>query len=312
MKVVKSVQEYNSNKQSIVTIGTFDGIHLGHQKILKNLVKESKKYNLESLVLTFENHPRKILDKDFQLKLLTTNKEKIEILEKIGIESIIFQTFDKEFSELPGKDFVKKILVDQLNIKKIIIGYDHRFGKGRQCGIDDLIQFGKEFDFEVEQISAEEVDENKVSSTKIRNAISNGDIITANKYLGYEYSFSGKVIKGKQLGRTIGFPTANIMIAEVEKIIPKKGVYVVEGSWDGNKYQGMMNIGVKPTVDGHTLSVEVNFFDLDQDLYDKIVTIHLRKFIREEKKFESLDYLKLQIQNDKVFAINYFNSVSNN
>lgn len=312
MKVVKSVQEYNSNKQSIVTIGTFDGIHLGHQKILKNLVKESKKYNLESLVLTFENHPRTILDKDFQLKLLTTNKEKIEILEKIGIESIIFQTFDKEFSELSGKDFVKKILVDQLNIKKIIIGYDHRFGKGRQCGIDDLIQFGKEFDFEVEQISAEEVDENKVSSTKIRNAISNGDIITANKYLGYEYSFSGKVIKGKQLGRTIGFPTANIMIAEVEKIIPKKGVYVVEGSWDGNKYQGMMNIGVKPTVDGHTLSVEVNFFDLDQDLYDKIVTIHLRKFIREEKKFESLDYLKLQIQNDKVFAINYFNSVSNN
>lgn len=312
MKVVKSVQEYNSSKQSIVTIGTFDGIHLGHQKILKDLVKESKKYNLESLVLTFENHPRTILDKDFQLKLLTTNKEKIEILEKIGIESIIFQTFDKEFSELSGKDFVKKILVDQLNIKKIIIGYDHRFGKGRQCGIDDLIQFGKEFDFEVEQISAEEVDENKVSSTKIRNAISNGDIITANKYLGYEYSFSGKVIKGKQLGRTIGFPTANIMIAEVEKIIPKKGVYVVEGSWDGNKYQGMMNIGVKPTVDGRTLSVEVNFFDLDQDLYDKIVTIHLRKFIREEKKFESLDYLKLQIQNDKVFAINYFNSVSNN
>ena len=302
MKVFHSISEFSSHKKTVVTLGTFDGVHLGHQKIINRLLNAG----LESVVLTFSQHPRSILHKDSNVKLLNTNEEKIALLEKCGVNNLIIQNFDTEFSELTGEAFVKGILVDQLNIQKIIIGYDHRFGKNRSSDIHDLIYFGKKYHFDVEQISAKEIDEISVSSTKIRNAILEGDITLANDYLGYPYTFSGSVTKGRQLGRTIGFPTANLKINDTRKIIPKNGVYVVNGYWDNNWHQGMMNIGVKPTIDGQNLTIEVHFFDLNQDLYDKQIAIQVLDFLREEVKFDSLDTLKEQLRKDKSSSIYFF------
>jgi riboflavin kinase / FMN adenylyltransferase len=286
----------------VVTLGTFDGVHLGHQKIINRLLNAG----LESVVLTFSQHPRSILHKDSNVKLLNTNEEKIALLEKCGVNNLIIQNFDTAFSELSGEAFVKGILVDQLNIQKIIIGYDHRFGKNRSSDIHDLIYFGKKYHFDVEQISAKEIDEISVSSTKIRNAILEGDMTLANDYLGYPYTFSGLVTKGRQIGRTIGFPTANIKINDTRKILPKNGVYVVNGYWDNNWHQGMMNIGVKPTVDGQNLTIEIHFFDLNQDLYDKEIAIQVLDFLREEVKFDSLDALKEQLSKDKSSSMRFF------
>jgi riboflavin kinase/FMN adenylyltransferase len=230
-----------------------------------------------------------VLHAESNIKLLNTNDEKITLLEKKGIDNLIIHPFDSKFSELTGEEFVKSILVDQLNIKKIIIGYDHRFGKDRGSDIHDLIQFGQKYHFDVEQISAKEIDEISVSSTKIRNAIANGDIKLANQYLGYPYTFTGKVVKGKQLGRTIDFPTANLLIENSQKIIPKNGVYIVDGFWKNTKHHGMMNIGTKPTVDGKNLSVEIHFFDTNEDLYDTNITIAVHEFIRDEVKFNGVE-----------------------
>lgn len=310
MKIFQSIQEFVSNKKTIITIGTFDGVHRGHQKVLGNLVNEARNFNLESLLLTFDVHPRIILEKESAVRLLTTNFEKIKLLEEEGIDNLVIQRFDKKFAELSGRDFVQQVLVEKLNAKKVIIGYDHRFGKNRQCGIGDLKLFGEEFGFDVEQIAAKEIDEIKISSTQIRNAILNGKISVANDYLGYKYFFLGTVIKGKQLGRTIGFPTANIQIDSVQKIVPKYGVYVVTGECEGEVYKGMMNIGVRPTVDGQNLSVEVHFFDFDQDVYGKEFKISILEFVREEKKFDSLEELKNQIAKDKEFSLKYFETIS--
>jgi len=262
--------------------------------------------DLESVLLTFSQHPRTVLQAECNVKLLNTNKEKIALLEKKGLDNLIIHPFDSKFSELTGEEFVKSILVDKLNIQKIIIGYDHRFGKNRASDIHDLIQFGKKYHFDVEQISAEEIDEISISSTKIRNAIAEGNIKLANQYLGYAYVFTGNVIKGQQLGRTIGFPTANIAVESPQKIIPKNGVYIVEGTWNNTTHKGMMNIGIKPTVDGKNLSVEVHFFDVNQDLYDLDVTVSVLDFIRDEIKFNSIDALKEQLEKDKTQTLKYF------
>ncbi|MDI9308720.1 MAG: bifunctional riboflavin kinase/FAD synthetase [Limnohabitans sp.] len=310
MKIFQSIQEFKSDKKTIITIGTFDGVHKGHQKVLSKLINEARECELESLLLTFDVHPRIILEKESEVQLLTTNCEKIKLLEEEGIDNLVIQKFDKQFAELPGRDFVQQVLVEKLNTKKVIIGYDHRFGKNRQCGIEDLILYGEEFGFEVEQISAKEIDEIKISSTRIRNAILEGRIGIANDYLGYHYFFSGVVVKGKQLGRTIGFPTANIQIDSIQKIVPKYGVYVVTGENGGEVYKGMMNIGVRPTVDGQNLSVEVHFFDFDQDVYGKEFKINILEFVREEKKFDSIEELKAQISRDKEFSLNYFETLS--
>jgi riboflavin kinase / FMN adenylyltransferase len=302
LKIFHSISEFASNKKTIVTIGTFDGVHLGHQKIINRLLNS----DLETVVLTFLQHPRSVLHANSHVKLLNTNLEKIELLEKKGIQNLIIHPFDAQFAELTGEEFVKSVLVDQLNIKKIIIGHDHRFGKNRSSDIHDLIYFGKKYHFDVEQISAKEFDEISVSSTKIRNAIQEGNIKIANDYLGYSYTFKGTVIKGKQLGRTIQFPTANIEIDDPKKIIPKNGVYIVTAYWGHKSLQGMMNIGVKPTVDGQNSSIEVHFFDFNQDIYGEVIRISVLEYIRDEKKFDSLEDLKSQLGKDKITSLSFF------
>jgi riboflavin kinase/FMN adenylyltransferase len=290
-----------------VTLGTFDGVHLGHTEILKKLTQNTNKGAFESTVLTFFPHPRIILQGKSDLKLLNTINEKIELLEKIGIDNLIIHPFDGKFAELSADAFVKSILVDQLHVQKIIIGYDHRFGKNRTANIDDLITFGTEYDFEVEQISAQEIDEISISSTKIRTALEKGDIQLANEYLGYQYFLSGTVVKGKQLGRTIGFPTANILLEEDYKLVPQNGVYIVRVEIDGKTIFGMMNIGFNPTVQGKEKTIEVHLFDFDSDIYNCKIQVSIVQRIRSEKKFESVELLKQQLNKDKEFSLHYLN-----
>jgi riboflavin kinase/FMN adenylyltransferase len=305
LNVFPSISEFNSSKKTIVTIGTFDGVHIGHQKIIEKLIQETKKADCESLILTFFPHPRMVLNGSSSIKLLNTINEKSSLLEKMGLDNLVVHPFDKKFSNLSAEEFVKTILVDSFNLKKIIIGYDHRFGNNRSANIDDLISFGKKYDFEVEQISAQEIDSVSVSSTKIRDAITDGNMIIANEFLGYDYILSGKIITGKQLGRTIGFPTANIKIEENYKLIPKNGVYIVKSHLQEKTVFGIMNIGLNPTVNGEDLSIEVHFLDFEADLYNKNITVSVIARIRDEQKFTSIDLLKAQIQEDKNYAISF-------
>lgn len=305
MKIFNSINDFKPTKKTIVTIGTFDGVHIGHQKIIEKLIQNAVDYNCESLILTFFPHPRMVLQENSEIKLLNTIEEKSNLLEKMGLSNLIIHPFDKEFSILTAKEFVKTILVDALNIQKIIIGYDHRFGRNRSANIDDLILYGKQYNFEVEQISAKEINAVSISSTKIRNAILNGHMALANEYLGYTYVLNGTVIKGKQLGRTIGFPTANLKIEEEYKLIPKNGVYIVKSTINKKTVFGILNIGTNPTVNGEKLSIEVHFIDFDGDLYHSNIEISVLESIREEQKFDSIELLKNQIQEDKEAAISY-------
>ena len=309
MKVFSSISEFNSNKKTIVTIGTFDGVHIGHQKIIEKLIQESKSSDSESLILTFFPHPRMVLHETSSIKLLNTINEKSSLLEKMGLDNLVIHPFDKEFSNLSAEEFVKTILVDLFNVQKIIIGYDHRFGKNRAANIENLIEFGEKYGFEVEQISAQEIDSVSVSSTKIRVAITNGNMAVANEFLGYDYLLSGKIIQGKQLGRTIGFPTANLKIKENYKLIPKIGVYIVKSILQEKTVFGIMNIGLNPTVNGEDLSIEVHFLDFDSDIYDTEITVSVIERIRHEQKFTSIDLLKSQIQKDKNYAISYIEKI---
>jgi riboflavin kinase / FMN adenylyltransferase len=249
-----------------------------------------------------------VLNLNSEVKLLNTIDEKTLLLKKLGLQHLIIHPFDEAFANFSAEEFVSKILVKKLNIQKIIIGHDHRFGKNRAANIDDLIIFGQQYNFDVEQISAQEIEEVSVSSTKIREALLDGNIILANNYLGYEYFFSGKVVKGKQLGRTIGFPTANIQVDEEYKLIPKNGVYIVKSSIDDKIHFGMMNIGTRPTVDGKNLTIEVYFFDFEKDIYDTSVTVTILDRIRDEKKFDSFDDLKKQIEKDKQITKEFLKS----
>lgn len=287
----------------MTTIGTFDGVHLGHRKILERLTNNAKKTGLKSTVLTFFPHPRMVLQKDVDIKLLNTLEEKTQILETLGLDYLIVHPFTKEFSRLSATDFVNDILVNGLKTKKIIIGYDHRFGRNRNANIQDLIAFGETLDFEVEEIPAQEVDDISVSSTKIRKALLEGDITTANNYLSYAYMLTGTIKKGKGMGRDFGFPTANLHIAETYKLIPKTGAYVVSSAINGKVYFGMMNIGFNPTVDGTEKSIEVNFFDFEGDLYDQKIQVSLLHRIRDEQKFSSIEELKAQLKKDKDYSL---------
>lgn len=289
----------------MVTLGTFDGVHLGHTKIIERLLNASSA-DQQSLILTFFPHPRMVLQKESDIKLLNTIAERTQLLDKAGLQNLIIHPFDQAFSRLTAEEFVKNILVDVFNIKKIIIGHDHRFGRNRTANIDDLILFGKEYGFEVEQISAQEIDEVSISSTKIRNALNEGKIALANEYLGYNYFFSGTVIHGKKLGRTIGFPTANLKISESYKLIPAQGVYAVQCLIANQLVNGMLNIGTNPTVEGQNLSIEVHLLDFEGDLYDQEITVELVKRIRDEKKFESVEALKMQLEKDRLFAQQLF------
>ena len=309
MKIFNSIKSFYATKPTIVTIGTFDGVHLGHCKILEQITKSAQSLHCESLVLTFFPHPRMVLQEDTEMKQLNTLDEKIKLLDNLGIDNLIVHPFDKEFSRLTAEEFVKEVLVDVFKIKKIIIGYDHRFGRNRTATIDDLIQFGETYGFEVEQISAEEINEVSISSTKIRNALLEGNIELATRYLGYNYSLTGMISKGKQLGRTIGFPTANINIEEEYKLIPLKGVYIAKSVLNEKTFFGMMNIGTRPTVDGTTQTIEINFFDFKQDLYNQKITVSLLNRMRAEQKFESVEALKTQLEKDKLMAKNYISQL---
>ena len=309
MKIFHSINEFHSDKKTIVTLGTFDGVHIGHTEILKKLTQNTHDGEFESTVLTFFPHPRTVLQGKSDLKLLNTINEKISLLENIGIENLIIHPFDEKFAELSAEEFAKTVLVDQLHIHKIIIGYDHRFGKNRTADINDLISFGTQYGFEVEQISAQEIDAISISSTKIRNALELGDIDLANQYLGYSYFLSGTVVKGKQLGRTIGFPTANIELDEDYKLVPKNGVYIVCAKIEDQLVNGMMNIGFNPTVEGKNKTIEVHLFDFNSDLYNHKIKISIKYPIRSEQKFESIAVLKQQLIKDKEFSIQYLSNL---
>ena len=297
MKVFQSYKEFHSNKKTIITIGTFDGVHVGHQSIIKKLTEHNGEY--ESVLMTFFPHPRMVLNNQSEIKLLNTITEKSYLLEKAGLENLIIQPFDKDFAQLTALEFVKNILVDTLHIQKIIIGHDHRFGVNRSADIYDLIRFGNQFHFDVEQISAQEIKDVSVSSTKTRKALSEGQISLANQYLGYDYLLTGKVVHGKGLGKTIQFPTANLTIEEPYKLIPQNGVYAVYAYLNHQKVWGMMNIGTNPTVNGKEQTIEVHFLNFNQDLYGQTISVHLIKRIRDEQKFNSIAELKNQLEKDK-------------
>lgn len=305
MNVSHSITAFSTSKKTIVTLGTFDGVHLGHQSILKKLLEATENGVYESVVLTFYPHPRMVLQQEYSLQLLNSIEEKTVLFEQFGIDHLIIHPFDESFSKLSAEAFVQKILVDQLHIHKIIIGHDHRFGENRTANITDLIQFGKKYNFEVEQINAEAINKIAVSSTNIRTALANGSIQLANRYLGYDYFFSGKVILGKQLGRTLGFPTANLILLEPYKLIPKEGAYIVYSALNNTRIFGMMNIGNNPTLGENERSIEVHFFDLNEDLYDSVLCISLLAFIRPEEKFSSVEALKTQLEKDRDFSKKY-------
>ena len=307
MKLFHSINDFQSTKKTILTLGTFDGVHIGHKKILERITQNTENGKYESLVLTFFPHPRMVLQEKSEIKLLNTISEKIKLLEATGIENLIVHPFDESFSRLTAEEFVHTILVDKFQIHKIIIGHDHRFGRNRTANIHDLIAFGKEYGFEVEQISAEEIQDVSVSSTKIRKALNEGNMALANEYLGYSYFLNGTVVKGKQLGRTIGFPTANIHIEEEHKLIPKIGVYVVKALVNEEIVYGMMNIGFNPTVNGEKQTVEVHLFNFDKDIYEQNIQVSLLHYIREEQKFGSVDALKDQLKKDQNQALAYIN-----
>lgn len=305
MGKVKDIETYKSVGTTVVTIGTFDGVHIGHQKIVKRLISTGKTDGLKSVILTFFPHPRMVLQKDFNIKLINTINERRAILDRLGLDYLIVKKFTKAFSRLSAEDFVKQILVDKLHAKKVIIGYDHRFGRNRNANIDDLKDFGKTYGFEVEEISAQDINDVAVSSTKIRNALKEGDILKANAFLGYHFAITGTVTKGKGLGRQLNFATANIKVEEDYKLIPKQGSYIVKAVIDEVLIYGMMNIGLNPTVNGKKESIEVHFFNFDSDIYGKKIQIELLNRIRDEEKFESVDALKMQLKKDKQTALTY-------
>lgn len=305
MNSYPSISAYQAVGPSVVTIGTFDGVHIGHKEIINRLNDVAAKENLESVVLTFFPHPRMVLQKESDIKLINTITERKEILSKTGLQHLIVHPFTSQFSRLTALEFVRDILVNKLHVKKIIIGYDHRFGRNRTADINDLKEYGRAYGFEVEEISAQQLDAVAVSSTKIRKALDAGDIQTANDYLGYPFALHGTVVKGKGIGRTMGFPTANLDIAESYKIIPKNGVYLVQTHIEGKNVFGLMSIGTNPTVGGTSQTIETYFLDIVRNLYGANIAIEMLTKIRDEEKFASVEALQEAIKKDENFARNF-------
>jgi riboflavin kinase/FMN adenylyltransferase len=305
LKIVQNTSNFSVKDETYVTIGTFDGVHFGHQKIIEKLVKEAKKANKKSVVLTFFPHPRMVLQKDASLKLLNTIEERATLLEKTDLDYLIIHPFSKDFSRMSALEFVRDILVKQLNISKLIIGYDHHFGKNREGNITQLSEYSHLYGFKVEEIPAQDIDSVSVSSTKVRRALAAGNLKTANHYLGYNFMLTGTVVNGKKLGGKIGYPTANIDVKETYKLIPKTGVYVVKSSIGRKTVFGMMNIGNRPTINGNHQTIEIHFFDFSKDLYHKNLTIELLYFLRDEQKFDTIEFLVHQLKKDEEIARNY-------
>jgi len=302
LKVYNSATDYKNTRASVATIGTFDGVHIGHKAILKRLVETAAKDDLDAVLLTFFPHPRMVLQKDSDIKLINTLSEKKVLLEQLGLDHLVVHPFTKEFSRMTAMDFVREILIERLKIKKIIIGYDHRFGRNRNANIENLREFGEAYGFEVEEISAQELDDIAVSSTKVRKALNAGDIEAANSFLGYSFRLSGVIVKGKGIGRTWNYPTANLHIEELYKLIPKNGVYVEKATIKGSRFNGITSIGTNPTVGGTKTTIETYFLDFDQDIYDETIQLEFLTHIRDEETFESVELLKEAIKKDKVFA----------
>lgn len=305
MKLYNRLQDFEA-KRPVVTIGTFDGVHLGHQKVIAKLKDIAARHNGETVIFTFHTHPRLITAPDEgNLRLLTTLKEKINLLENFGIDHLIVYPFNKEFAELSYTEFVEKILVDQMKTHSLVVGYDHKFGKNREGGFEYLQKCADRFNFEIEKLDALVVEDVNVSSTKIRDSLQNGDIKKANHYLGYEFTLHGKVIDGKQLGRKLGFPTANIEASDKHKIIPQYGVYAVYVFVGQKKYRGMLNIGTRPTFNNNAdnRSIEVNIFDFSDEIYGHEITLVFVGKIRDEQKFENVGKLIEQLKTDKINAL---------
>lgn len=299
MKVYKGFSEYSPVKNAVVTTGTFDGVHVGHKTIIDRLTGIAAKHDGETVLITFHPHPRLVLQKDADLKLLSTIDERIDLLAKAGVDHLIIIPFDKAFSRLTSLDFVREILVNNVGTKRLVIGYDHHFGRNREGTFQHLLEYGPMYGFDVEEIPALEVNDVNVSSTKIRTALQNGEVAKASEFLGQPYSICGEVVKGDQIGRSIGFPTANIHITQSYKLIPKEGVYAVNVIYGNNSYSGMLNIGRRPTVGSNNdVTIEVNIFDFDQSIYGEHLKLEIIKHVRNEIAFDGVNELKLQLEQD--------------
>ena len=298
MKIVREFENYTENTPKVLSLGMFDGVHFGHISIINLLKSVAQENNLETAILTFWPHPRKVFNPNDEIKLLNTLNEKLNLLENANLDVVFLKSFDENFRNLTGEEFIRQILVQKLNVKHIIIGHDHVFGKNKSGNFELLQKLSKELYFVVQQLDAVKEGEFNISSTKIRNCLANGNIIGANKMLGYHYSVSGKVIDGKKLGRTIGYPTANIEVDEL-KLLPKKGAYIVEVYVKNKFYKGMLSIGTNPTVNGDKLTVEVYILDFNEDIYGDEITVKFRDFLHEEIKFESLEKLIERLDEDK-------------
>lgn len=301
MEVIRDIEKWDFAGSSIVTIGTFDGVHLGHKRILHRLNELKTDINQKTIVFTFEPHPRKVLFPDqTDLQLLSNLDEKIELFKARNIDVLIVYPFTKEFAQIEPEKFISEILVEKLKVKTIVIGYDHKFGKDRKGDIGTFKIAAKKYSFEVEEIPAQEINEINISSTKIRKALFEGDIKVAEEFLGYNYFISGTVVHGKKMGKTISFPTANISISDADKLIPKNGVYLVSVEVEDFKGFGMMNVGTNPTTDNdRRLKLEVNIFNFDKDIYNKTIKVDFIERLRDEKKFNSIDELINAIKNDE-------------
>ena len=311
MKIYNHLSEFNKSGNAAVTIGTFDGVHFGHHKIIKRLCELAKAQGGESVILTFFPHPRLIIDPENQdLKMLNTIEEKAKILEELGVDHLIITPFTRDFSNLSPQEYIEKILVGQLGMKQIIVGYDHRFGKDRKGGMQELQEYAPSLGYGIEEIPEQDINDVAVSSTKIRSAILEGNVALAAEYLGYYFSLYGRVIKGDKIGRTIGFPTANIFVEESYKIIPSDGIYAVTVEMNGTTYKGMAYIGQRPTINGMTRNIEVNIFDFDQEIYGQYITMYFQEFLRHDVKFTGLEALKIQLQQDKEDTIEFFKKIS--
>lgn len=307
LKIYNHFSEFKKLENAVVTIGTFDGVHFGHQKILKRLCELAKATGGESVILTFFPHPRLIIDpENQQLKMINTVEEKAKILANIGVDHLIITPFTRDFSNLTPAEYIKQILIDTIGVKNIIVGYDHRFGKDRQGGMSDLQEFAGIYGFEIEEIPEQDINDVAVSSTKVRTALLEGDVALAASFLGYNFSIHGRVIKGDKIGRTIGFPTANIFVEETYKLIPSDGIYAVTVELNAVVYKGMAYIGQRPTINGMTRNIEVNIFDFSQEIYGQLITMNFLKFLRHDVKFTGLGALKDQLHEDKLATLKFF------
>lgn len=334
MQIYHHINDFERLENAVVTIGTFDGVHLGHQKIISKLIEKANETNGESIILTFFPHPRMILNPgDHDLKMINTMAEKAMLLEQLGVDHLIITPFTRDFSNLSAQQYIKEILIDQIGMKEIVIGYDHRFGKDRSGGLKELQEYSTVYGYQIDEIPEQDIADLAISSTRIRKALSAGDVDAANDLMNHPFSLSGKVIRGDQIGRTLGYPTANLFIEESYKIIPSDGIYAVEvhipeenkknknqelhnpfrpenqkSSIVNRKYKGMAYIGHRPTINGMSQNIEVNIFDFNEDIYHQTIRLDFLHFIRHDVKFEGLEKLTEQLGRDKESTLAFFDS----